>query len=203
VQNLAAAPDGIKQTGSIHSHEVRSSLLIYFLRHASAGKSKANPKQDDKRPIDKEGVRQCTAIGRALAAIEAHVDVVISSPLKRAAQTASLVANELGHEGEIVFAKALGKDGKFDDFRELLRQHSKREAIMVVGHNPTLSAFLSRLLSGGASERSVDLKKGAVARVEFDGRRTAVTLDWCFTTKAVELIQSAASKSSRPKTSRK
>lgn len=177
-------------------------MLIYFLRHASAGKSKSNPRQDDKRPLDKEGVRQCAYVGRALAALDTQVDVILSSPLKRAAQTASLVANELGHEGNIVFTEALGKDAEYEAFQELVRKQMKREAIMVVGHNPSLSTFLSRMLSGGSSDRAVDLKKGAVARVEFDGHKPG-TLDWCLTPKVVETIQSAAMKSSRPKTSRK
>lgn len=177
-------------------------MLIYFLRHASAGKSKANPKQDDKRPLDKDGVRQCASVGRALSALDVQVDAILSSPLKRAAQTASLVANEIGHEANIVFTDALGKDAEFDAFQELVRAQMKRDAIMVVGHNPSLSTFLSRVLSGGSSDRAVDLKKGAVARVEYDGRKPG-TLEWCLTPKTVETIQSAASKSLRPKTSRK
>lgn len=177
-------------------------MFIYFLRHASAGKSKINPKQDAKRPLDKEGVRQCASIGRALAALDTQVDVILSSPLKRAAQTASLVANELGHEGNIVFTDVLGKGAEFEAFRGLLQKQAKREAIMVVGHNPSLSTFLSRVISGGGADRAVELKKGAVARVEYDGRKPG-TLDWCLTPKTVETIQSAAIKSSRPKTSRK
>jgi phosphohistidine phosphatase len=176
-------------------------VLIYFLRHASAGKSKANPKQDDKRPLDKDGVRQCASIGRALAAVDTQVDVILSSPLKRAVQTASLVANELGFEGKIDFTEALGKNAEFEAFHDLLRKQMKRDAILVVGHNPSLSAFLSRVISGD-NDRSVDLKKGAVARVEYDGRKPG-TLEWLLTPKAVETIQSAAIKSSRPKTSRK
>jgi phosphohistidine phosphatase len=177
-------------------------VFIYFLRHASAGKSKSNSKQDDKRPLDKEGIRQCASIGRALSALDTQVDVILSSPLKRAAQTASLVANELGHESNIVFTDALGKDAEYEAFQELVRKHMKRDAIMVVGHNPTLSTFISRVLSGAGNDRAVELKKGAVARVEYDGRKPG-SLEWCLTPKAVETIQSSATKSSRPKTSRK
>ena len=177
-------------------------MIIYFLRHASAGKSKQNPRQDDKRPLDKDGVRQCASMGRALAALDTQVDVILSSPLKRAAQTAALVANEMGHEGKIAFTDVLGKDAEYEAFHDLVRKQLKRDAIMVVGHNPTLSEFISRIVSGGASDRAVDLKKGAVARVEYDGRKPG-TLEWCLPPKTVETIQSAAIKSSRPKTSRK
>jgi len=54
-------------------------MIIYFLRHASAGEPLVNPKKDEKRALDKEGIEQCGYVGRALAAIEAQVDVIISS----------------------------------------------------------------------------------------------------------------------------
>lgn len=82
-------------------------MIIYFLRHANAGKPVLNPKKDEKRALDKEGIEQCGIVGRALAALEVQVDAMISSPLKRAAQTASLVGNELSYEGKIQFEDAL------------------------------------------------------------------------------------------------
>lgn len=171
-------------------------MLIYFLRHASAGKSKANPRADAKRPLDKSGVRQCAYVGRALAALDVQVDVIVSSPLKRAAQTASLVANELAHDREIQFSEALGKDADFESFQELLRKSAKHDAIMVVGHNPSLSQFLSNLISGSENGRGIDLKKGAVARVEYDGRKPAV-MTWCVTPRIVETVYQSAKAATR------
>src|SRR5262249_43712349 len=57
-------------------------MIIYFLRHASAGQHLANPKKDEKRGLDKDGIEQCGYVGRALAALAVQVDVVISMPLK-------------------------------------------------------------------------------------------------------------------------
>ena len=72
---------------------------------------------------------------------------------------------------------------------------------MVVGHNPNLSQFLGSLISDSGCEAAVELKKGAVARV--DMRRSSGTLQWCFTPKALRLLYSAAMESSRPNTSLK
>ena len=177
-------------------------MLIYFVRHANAGKSVANPAQDAKRPLDKAGVRQSSYVGKALAALDTQVEVIISSPLKRAVQTASLIANELAHDRQIVISEALGKNADFKAFQELLRKHSKHDAIMVVGHNPSLSQFISNVITGNVNGRAVDLKKGAAARVEHDGRKPAV-LQWCITPRIVETVYQAARTSSRPKTSRK
>jgi phosphohistidine phosphatase len=177
-------------------------MIVYFLRHASAGQSKANPTQDDKRPLDKEGIEQCGYVGRTLAGLDVQVDAIISSPLKRATQTASLVANEIGYDGKLILSPALGYDTEPEAFRQLLEPYLKQDAILVVGHNPSLSQFLSLMLSGNATDRSVDLKKGAVARVEWDNRKPAI-LQWCLTPKLIRTVHDMAAKSSRPKMARK
>lgn len=172
-------------------------MLVYFLRHASAGVSKRDPVKDEKRPLDRDGVEQCGYVGRALAVLETHVDVIISSPLKRATQTAARIANELAYEGKIDLDPALRPGASFAQFRDLLTRYGNQEAIMVVGHNPNLSEFLGRLIGGG-SRAGIDLKKAGVARVEVNHHRGV--LNWCLTPKLVRTLTEASpppSKSSR------
>jgi len=176
-------------------------MIIYFLRHASAGQRMSNLKKDEKRPLDKEGIEQCGIVGRALAALDVQVDAIISSSLKRAAQTASLVGNELSYEGKLQFDDALRPASSFADFRRMLEKYARLEAIMVVGHNPNLSEFLGRIISDTGCETGIDLRKGAVAKAEL--ARNAATLQWCLTPKVLRTLYSAAVESSRPKTSRK
>ncbi len=176
-------------------------MIIYFLRHANAGQPIANAKKDEKRALDKDGIEQCGYVGRALAAMDVQVDVIISSPLKRATQTASLVGNEIGHEGKLQIEPALRPEGTFSDFRKLLDKYAKQESIMVVGHNPNLSEFLGRIISDTGCQASVELKKGAVAKVET--RRNSGALQWCLTPRILRAHYASAAESSRPKTSRK
>jgi len=175
-------------------------MILYFLRHASAGEPVSNAKKDEKRALDEAGIEQCGQVGRALAALDVQVDAILSSPLKRAAQTASLVGNEMGYEGKLQLEDALRPAASFADFRRLLDKYARQEAIMVVGHNPNLSEFLGRLISEPGGEAAVDLKKGAVARVEM--RRNSAVLYWCLTPKILRAVYAAA-ESSRPKISRK
>src|SRR3974390_3049540 len=134
-------------------------MIIYFLRHASAGEPFANKKKDEKRGLDKEGVQQCGYVGRALAAMDIQIDAMISSPLKRSTQTASLVSNEIGHEGKLQIESALRPEASFSDFRKLLDKYATQEAIMVVGHNPNLSEFLGRIISSSGCEANLELRK--------------------------------------------
>ncbi len=175
-------------------------MLVYFLRHASAGDRKNDPLKDEKRPLDRDGVEQCGQVGRALATLETHVDVIVSSPLKRATQTASLVANELAYENKIELDPALRPEATFAQFRDLLTKYGDQEAIMVVGHNPNLSEFLGRLIGGG-SRSGIDLKKGAVARVEVNHHRGM--LNWCVTPKVVRVLTQASPPQQPPRPARK
>ena len=166
-------------------------MTIYFLRHASAGQpKKGNPEKDAKRALDPDGIEQYRYIGSALAALDITVEALLSSPLKRATQTASLVGNEIGYDGKMQLEAALRPGAGFEDFRALLAKYAKCEAIMVVGHNPNLSEFLSLLISEGQSDSAVDLKKGAVARVEMRGK--SGTLEWLLTPKSVRTILASA-----------
>jgi len=176
-------------------------MIVYFLRHANAGERLASPKKDEKRGLDKEGIEQCGYVGRALAALDVQVDAMISSPLKRSTQTASLVGNEMGFEGKLQIELALRPQGTFADFRKLLEKYARHEAIMVVGHNPNLSEFLGQIVSPTGCEAAVELRKGAVAKVEL--RRSAGSLSWCLTPKVLRALYAAAAESSRPKSSRK
>jgi len=176
-------------------------MTIYFLRHASAGQRVSNPRKDEQRALDEDGIEQCRQIGRALAAMDLQVDGIVSSPLKRASQTAAMVANEMGHEGKLQLDPALRPEATFSQFRELVGRYAKADAIMVVGHNPNLSEFLGRSITRGAGQAEINLKKGAVAQVET--KRNSAVLRWCLTPKVVAAIQATAGESSRPKISRK
>lgn len=176
-------------------------MILYFLRHASAGESMKDAKKDKKRALDEDGVKQSHSMGRALAALEVQPEVVISSPLTRATQTASLVANELGFENKIQVEAALTPDASYSDFVDMLRRYSSAESVLAVGHNPNLSDFLGKTIGGRSSPADIDLKKGSVARVEM--RRSGGRLTWYLTPKIVVTLQGLATTSSRPKTSRK
>ncbi len=176
-------------------------MIVYFLRHANAGQKRLNPIQDEKRPLDKEGIEQCRYVGRLLNSLDTHVDLILSSPLKRATQTASMVGNEIAYEQRIERTPALAPSANFEGFRQLLLQVRELEAVMVVGHNPTMSKFLSLLVTGGLSERAIEMKKGSVARVEVGAKRSV--LNWLVTPRLVKSAYTSMQDSSLPKTSKK
>lgn len=166
-----------------------------------AGQRRLNPVQDEKRPLDKEGIEQCRYVGRFLSGMDVHVDLILSSPLKRATQTASMVGNEIAYEQKIETTPALHPSAAYESFRQLLLQVRELEAVMVVGHNPNMSQFLSLLVTGGLNDRAIDMKKGSVARVEVGPKRGV--LNWMITPRLIKSAYTSAQASSEPKTSKK
>ena len=173
-------------------------MVIYFLRHANAGlKHFSDAVKDEKRPIDKAGEEQSHDVGRALAFVGVTASVIISSPLTRAMQTAQIVAEEIGYEEKIVQDNALRPEATFEQFKSLLNRHRDKPAVMVVGHDPSMTEFVNRVLSGGGPLAAVEMKKGGVAKVEKELRRPAV-LRWLMTPKVVQRVQRSSAKRSRP-----
>jgi phosphohistidine phosphatase len=83
----------------------------------------------------------------------------------------------------------------------MLGKYARQDSMLLVGHNPNLREFLGRVISDSGCEAVVELKKGAVAKVEM--RRNAGSLSWCITPRILRTLHTAATESSRPKTSRK
>jgi phosphohistidine phosphatase len=112
-----------------------------------------------------------------------------------------LVGNEMGHEGKLVTDSGLRPQASFSDFQKMLEKYARQDSVLLVGHNPNLQEFLGRVISDSGCEAVIELKKGAVAKVEM--RRNSGSLSWCITPRILRTLYTAATESSRPKTSRK
>jgi len=174
-------------------------MNLYILRHASAGTRRANPVIDVKRPLDKEGKQQCFLVGSFLNALNVQFDRVVSSPLKRALQTASLVGTETGYDSKVEITEALSPEAGVAKFQDLVRSLTKYDNVLVVGHNPNLTVFFGSLLSP-SGRMNTRLRKGAIARI--DCARLPGTLHWLVDPRILRGY-ARATKSSRPKTSKK
>jgi phosphohistidine phosphatase len=176
-------------------------MHLYLLRHGSAGQRKSDPVIDHKRPLDKEGKQQCILLGGVLSSLKLQFDRVLSSPLKRALQTAALVGTETGFEKKIQLSQALAPAGTWSDFQRLLDEVAGCEDVLLVGHSPNLPEFLNRLLYPAGASSALRLRKGAIAALDLE--RGPAKLQWLLDPRIVRAVQSNTTKRSRAKTSRK
>ena len=175
-------------------------MNLYLMRHANAGIARGNLLLDTKRSLIKEGKEQCILMARLLSGLRVQVDVIVSSPLKRALQTAQLVGTEMGYEYKIEVSEALAPDADYAAFQQLLEKYADREGVLMVGHNPNLFKFLGRIITGNGGA-GVRMRKGAVARIDMS--KHPPLLQWLVDPRMARWIYASVTKSSRPKTSRK
>lgn len=164
-------------------------MEIYLVRHGEA---------TERTDGIEDGVRWLTPKGRKITGKAAsrlrkrrvRPDLIITSPLTRAVQTAELLAMEVGRHGELRADAALVPDGSVEQVLELIRNRKKVDALMLVGHEPLLSQLAAELLGrarvnalakGGCLALELSDKPGKPARllwyaapgskVSFSGRK--------------------------------
>jgi phosphohistidine phosphatase len=138
-------------------------VILYFLRHADAGEARAT--DDDARQLTMEGDAAMRAAAPLWRRLNLRPDVVISSPLPRAMQTARLFAEGIGLGVVPSADQRLQPGARWRDLAQAMAAHPDARRVMFVGHEPDLSRAVAELT--GAS--SVRLRKGGLACVEFYG----------------------------------
>jgi phosphohistidine phosphatase len=138
---------------------------LYILRHGLAGSREEWNGPDAERPLTGKGRSRTKAAARGLARLGMAPDVILTSAYLRAAETAQLTAAEL--HAPVVEVQALEPGQLEQGYRLLLQRYADDASVMLVGHEPDLSALIG-LLIAGTPPAQVELKKGACARLSLD-----------------------------------
>jgi phosphohistidine phosphatase len=136
-------------------------MELYLLRHAIAADAPPPGGSDADRALTADGIAKMKAAARGMRRLGIQPDVLLSSPLLRAQQTAEIAAQELGLE--VALADELTPGCDLAALAALLRAHPRASRPMIVGHEPDFSGLI-RALTGGAAE----MKKGGLARIDAD-----------------------------------
>jgi phosphohistidine phosphatase len=137
-----------------------TAIQLHFLRHAHAGDPAKWRGPDELRPLSAKGRRQAEALGRHLDSLGLHFDLLLSSPLVRARQTAELVGERLGLA--VVIDERLSGGLSGSALAALLRDHGQPGRPIVVGHDPDFSDLVTSLAGAAA----IPMRKGAFARID-------------------------------------
>lgn len=144
-------------------------MELWLLRHAAA-EDRAASGLDEDRELTPEGAKRARAVARGLALLEPRIDLVLTSPYRRARQTADPVVEAFGLEKCFRESAALEPSADPEEILKEVEGEEGREGILLVGHQPHLGVLLGWLVAGGRGPE-IPLKKAAVARVELSGRR--------------------------------
>ena len=149
---------------------------LYLLRHGLAVPYGTPEIADDDRPLTSQGEQRVRSVGRALKRLKIKLDRIATSPLPRAFRTAEIVAEVLGKSDLIEVADELRAHQDAASIQEWLKTRTE-ERLMVVGHNPSLSQLLGRLVVGPDHPSIGDLHKAGVASLRSDDGEI-YRIDW-------------------------
>jgi phosphohistidine phosphatase len=159
-------------------------MNVYVLRHGLAGKALAsNAAADRLRPLTSKGRKKMAKIALAMRHTGLVVELILSSPCLRARQTAAIVAEAFGARERLGYLDALSVGESAEALlRKLERQHPLAENLLLVGHEPQLSRFISLLLAG-SPRLAIQLKKGGLCKLSVLSlkSRGSATLEWLLT----------------------
>src|SRR6266496_884279 len=136
---------------------------LFLVRHAKS--SRDEPSLPDKdRPLNDRGKRDAPKMGERLAKREVTPDLILSSPAKRALETAQIIAKKLDYKlADIVVDERLYATGADDLLQLIHKLGAKPKSVMLFGHNPELTELAHRL-----SNKITHLPTCAVAEFTFD-----------------------------------
>jgi phosphohistidine phosphatase len=148
-------------------------MRLILIRHGKAEDREAFAKEgedDSQRPLTPAGKRQMKRAAKGLRRLVGKIDLMATSPLKRAVQTAGIVYDAFDGKPEFLELDLLSGDGQDPaKFVAWLKQHDldgPETTVAIVGHEPDLGRWASWLASG-QKKGFIELKKGAVCVIEF------------------------------------
>lgn len=164
-------------------------MKLLVIRHGIAmdqEKFALTGQQDESRPLTAKGERRMKRVAKGLRAQIKSLDLLATSPLVRAVQTADIVAASYGIGPPEVTASLVPEalPEEFENFCALLQG---KETVAIVGHEPHLSSLVTWLMTGRTESR-VRLRKGGACLLEFESevRRDSGALNWLLTPRQLE-----------------
>lgn len=159
------------------------SHLLYLVRHGIAEPN--NPHGDGERRLTDDGVRKLREGALGLKRLGVVPDVVLSSPLCRAEQTARILATALAADVAVEIFPPLAPGHRPIDVLHALRPYRRVLQAILVGHQPDLGELASHLLTGSTALAALPFRKGGVAAIALHALppRESGTLEWFVTPK--------------------
>jgi phosphohistidine phosphatase len=139
---------------------------LYLIRHGIAEERQENLK-DEERSLTKEGRQKTEKVAKRLSELDFHFDLIATSPLVRAQQTAEILINSK-LSSHLEQCSYLAPDGHIYDWVVQWlepRNYPPETKLAIVGHEPCLSNW-AEILVWGQIKAGLDLKKAGMIGVK-------------------------------------
>lgn len=139
---------------------------IYLVRHGIA-EDPHLADRDALRRLTPEGVARTTLVAKAFRKRLESIDLIVHSPYLRALETAQIFQREFP-SAEILPQDGFTPEDEAEEAADKLSVFSNRKRVMLVSHEPILSALASHLLTGGP-DVAIPFKKAGICALEWGG----------------------------------
>jgi len=165
-------------------------MELFLLRHGIAvERGDLDYQNDADRPLTAKGRRELRQTAAALRKMKLGFDLILSSPILRARQTAEIIAAELKLVKRLEFSDDLKHGGDVKRMvAELNRRKPAPEKVLLVGHEPDMGELIALFVTG-KTDAGFALKKGGLAKLEIVRKLSAgrcAILNWLLTPKLME-----------------
>jgi phosphohistidine phosphatase len=140
-------------------------MQVYLLRHGIAEEG-SHSGNDADRALTPEGRKKLRQVLQAASDAGTQPALILTSPLKRALETAEIAKAVLKCKDNLLKTKVLAPGSTTEQIWDEIRAHRDTPSLMLVGHNPLFNELAAYLL--GSKEIQIDFKKGALLRIDID-----------------------------------
>jgi phosphohistidine phosphatase len=160
---------------------------LVILRHGEAGNRSPSVSRDLERGLTSSGRKEMEDVANSINGLKLVINKIATSPLKRARETAEIVAVVLKKQKDLEVWDELKPEAETADLYRRLSKLKGESSILLVGHEPYLSSMISELISGGRKSRIL-LKKAGIAKVVVDSLATKPSgeLRWLLTPRQIK-----------------
>lgn len=165
-------------------------MNIFILRHAIALDRSDWKGSDSDRPLTDEGIRKMKKAAKGIRRLDLRIDWILTSPFRRAYDTAMITAKELNLKKKMRLSKSLSPEGDQKALvRHLALDFKTWESVLLVGHEPYLSGLIGTLTTG-IKEGGLELDKGGLAKLTADSltHGQCAKLEWLLTPKILKKL---------------
>jgi phosphohistidine phosphatase len=165
-------------------------MEIYIIRHGVAADLDSEISEEGYRYITIHGRNHCKIVAQRLKDMKVKFDLILSSPLVRAVQTAEVFASALKYDFEVRTAIELIGGSSFGRFLQMLKRNSHYNSVGIFSHAPDVNSYCLNLLKNDKiKDLQFNFKNASVCKIDFDTGSETGKFEWFLNSENMKLTE--------------
>lgn len=171
-------------------------MEIYIIRHGVAADLDSEIVEEGYRYLTIHGRNHCKIVAQRLKDLKVKFDMILSSPLVRAVQTAEVFACALKYDSEIRTAIELIGGSSYNRFLQMVMRNSHHDTLGIFGHAPDVNSFSLNLIKNDSIKNiQLNFKNASVCKINFNTEKQTGKFVWFLNSENMKLVEPPSVKS--------